>query len=138
MVESVNDEGLVEVGLGDPFQAIVEGQDAALQLGAQGLWMFIANAQVRDMDVGTGARRAAVDFTARLNGTTISIPAGCRDREFAMSDGQLYMVTPFIVALDPSFTGQLAGATVTLTANIRDREGRNAAAESTVVARFPR
>lgn len=130
-------EGSVFVGLGNSFAPIVEGEQVTVQLGAQGLWMFVGAARVRDMEVGSDEQRAAVQFDAIANGRTVSLDVGCRAREFAVVGSDLEMVTPFFVALNPDFTPELDGANVTLVVNVRDYAGRSATDQRSIIARLP-
>lgn len=136
-VSAVTSEGVLEVGLGDPFVPIADGQEVTVQLGAQGLWMFVVSARVQDMEVGLDDRRAAIELDAIADNTTVSLEVGCRGREFADVGGHLQMVTPFFLALDPAFTPQLDGASVTIVGYIRDHAGRAAMDERRVIARLP-
>src|SRR4029078_10643493 len=43
--------GSVELGLGTTFAPVANGQNVDLQLGAQGLWMFVVSARTCDMNV---------------------------------------------------------------------------------------
>ena len=118
---------------------VADGQNVTLQLGAQGLWMFVVTARARDMDVGSGDRQGVIDFSVRdQSGGTISLALGCRVREFAeMNDGYLGLTTPFALPLLPDASSNIEGARVTIHLEVRDTEGRRAIDDRTVVAHFP-
>ena len=129
--------GSAELGLGSSFMPVVAGQNVDLQLGAQGLWMFIVNGRARDMAVGSGDREGVVDVAVfDKTGQTISLDLGCRRREFAeTADGYLEFASPFLLPLNPS--AMVDGATVTIHLQVRDTEGRQAIDERAVVAHVP-
>ena len=131
--------GTAELGLGSAFMPVSDGQDVEVQLGIQGLWMFVVNARARDMDVGSGDREGVVDLTALdQNGAQVSLAVGCRVREFAQTnDGHLELTSAFLLPLLPSVTPVLDGAAITIHLEIRDDEGHRATDERSVVAHLP-
>ena len=131
--------GVAQVGRGSTFLPVSDGEEFAVELGLQGLYMFVVNARVRDMAVGTENVGGAVWFQARDQaGTILSLDVGCRAREFDLtSDGSFDLASPYFLALFPEFTGVLDGAAVTIRVEVRDRDGLQATDERTVIARLP-
>ncbi|HEX2690573.1 MAG TPA: hypothetical protein VHN14_28350 [Kofleriaceae bacterium] len=129
--------GTAELGVGQSFMPVVTGQDVYLQLGAQGLWMFVLTGRVRDMNVGSGDHEGIIDAAVfDKNGQEISLGLGCRLREFAETDdGSLQFTSPFLTPLIPSI--MVDGTTVMLRLQVRDTEGRQATDERAIVARVP-
>jgi hypothetical protein len=131
--------GSVELGLGHPFMPVVSGQDVDLQFGPQGLWMFVVNARTCDMDVGTGDREGAIEATALdRSGQQISIPLGCRVREFVeTSDGCLQTTSSYLLPLRPDVPLSADGTPVTIHLELHDVDGHRATDERSVVAYVP-
>jgi hypothetical protein len=138
-MQPVVEGGAAEVGLGDQFAPITNGQEVTVELGIQGLWMFVVNGRVRDMDVGSEDLRGVITFAALdANAQEISLEVGCRIRTFVeMPDGSRQLDTAFQLALLPQATPLLDGGMITLRLEVRDHEGRQAIDERTVVARMP-
>ena len=129
--------GSVELGLGSTFTPVVNGQTADLQLGAQGLWMFVVNARVRDMSVGSDREGIIEAAVLDQSGNVISLGLGCRLREFVeTADGFLQVTSPYLVPLVPDDT-PIDGTTVKIRLEVRDEEGRRATDERSVVAHVP-
>jgi hypothetical protein len=131
--------GFVEIGHGkSDYVAVTEGETFELELGLQGLWMFIVSARTSGMDIGDGDT-GAIWYTARgPSGEAISLETGCREREFAVSeDGSLEMTDPYFVAILPEHTGLLSGGNITLEVIVRDAAGHEATNVSHVVAKLP-
>jgi hypothetical protein len=131
--------GSAEIGLGSSFSPVVPGQDVELQLGTQGLWMFIINARAHDLNVGSGDQEGVIDVAALDEaGQQISLSLGCRVREFATtSGGDLELTSPYFLPLLPTVTPGAAGLKVTIRLDIRDGEGHRATDERAVVAHVP-
>jgi hypothetical protein len=131
--------GSVELGHGKAdYVAIAEGETFELELGLQGLWMFIVSTRATGMDIGDGDT-AAVWFNAiGPEGQLISLDTGCREREFAVTpEGALQLTDPYLVAILPEHTGLLSGGNITLEVIVRDVEGHEATSVSHVVAKLP-
>jgi hypothetical protein len=131
--------GSVEIGHGKTgYVALVEGETFELELGLQGLWMFIVKARASGMDIGDG-ETAAVWYTAvGPAGEVISLDSGCREREFELAeDGTLEMSEPYFVAVRPEFTGLLTGGNISLEVIVRDAGGHEATNTTHVVAKLP-
>jgi hypothetical protein len=131
--------GSVEPGLGETFTPIVEGQDATLTLGIQGLYMFVTNARVRDLEVGTGDLRGAVRFAAfDTEGQVLTLELGCRVREFIdLGDGSRALDGSYEMPFPPEVSDVLEGTSVTIRIDVRDRTGRQAVDQRTVIAHKP-
>ncbi|MBC7975731.1 MAG: hypothetical protein H7138_12200 [Myxococcales bacterium] len=128
--------GSAELGLGFEFTPVADQEQVELQLGTQGLWMFIVNARAYDMELGTGegVEIDAVD----ASGTVISLEAACRTREFDdQGNGTLQLSSAFLLPLLPDATPTLDGSTITIRLEIRDTKGRRATDERTIVAKLP-
>lgn len=131
--------GDVEVGRSRPYASITDGEDFPLELGPQGLYMFVVTTRVRDIAVSDEERGAVDMFATHPDGAVMSLDGGCRNRTFvAADDGSWEQASPYHVALRPEFNSMLDGLDVTIHVTIRDREGREASAERTVIARMPR
>ncbi|MEO7734272.1 MAG: hypothetical protein ABIY55_25165 [Kofleriaceae bacterium] len=130
--------GAVELGLGDSFTEVHNGQDVNLVLGSQGLWMFVVNARVADMDASAGEIGVLVD-AVDVNGQRASLlDRGCRARQFADNgSGLLQLTTGSLMPLDPNAVANVDGATFTIRIEVRDVDGRRATDERTVVAHTP-
>ncbi len=129
----------MELGLGMDFVPVVDGQDAQVQLGIQGLYMFVVSARVHDMDVGAEDLRGTIHFQA-LDQTAqaISLETGCRVRDFVdAGDGTSVLQSSFFLPLLPAATPTLDGAMLTIRVEVGDHEGRHAIDERTVIARMP-
>ena len=120
------------------FTPITEGQDVPLQLGGQGLEMFVVNARARGMDLGSGDREGVVRFAAiDHNGQTISLEEICRVRAFMdLGDGSQQLASAYLMPLDPAAMG-LDSASITLRVEVRDRLGHRATDTRLIVARLP-
>jgi hypothetical protein len=131
--------GTAEVGLGDNCARIAEGQDVTLTCGTQGLFMFIVNVRVHDMDVNEGAHLGGVGFVATgQDGTKLSLAAsGCRSREFMATDDGLIMTGSYGLATDLNLLSQIDGARVTITVDVRDHLGHHAVDSRIVTAHLP-
>lgn len=136
-VMAVTTGGTAELGLGTDFTPVVDGQDAELQLGLQGLLMFVVNARVRDMDIGSGSPEGAVEVVALAqDGTQASLQSGCRVRVFtALPTGELQLDSPYFLPLQPALA--LEGARFTIRLEIRDVEGLQATEDRAIVAHLP-
>jgi hypothetical protein len=131
--------GSVEIGHGkSDYVAVAEGETFELELGLQGLWMFIVSARTTGMDIGDGDT-AAIWYTALgPSGEPISLETGCREREFAVSaDGSLELTDPNFVAVLPDYTGLLSGGMISLEVVVRDAAGHEATSVTHVVAKLP-
>jgi hypothetical protein len=131
--------GTAEVGLGETCARITEGQDVTLTCGTQGLYMFIVNVRVHDMDVNDSAHLGGVGFVATgQDGTKLSLAAsGCRSREFVVTDDGLIMTGSYGLATDINLLSQIDGARVTITVDVRDHLGRHAVDSRIVTAHIP-
>lgn len=129
--------GTIDLGLGDPFMALTDGQEANYELGLQGLYMFVINARVHGLDLGIEDERGAVRFASFApSGEQMSLEFGCRARDFNPDDGNgQQLATTFFLPFDPTFTPTLDGTTVTIRAEVIDHTGATATTERTVVAR---
>jgi hypothetical protein len=129
------DRGAAEIGLGAPFTALADGQELEVELGIQGLWMFVVNARVPELELATPGAVwfAAVDAA----GAVRSLELGCRTRDFVAAAGGWELAAPYFLAFPPSFTPELDGAALTLRAEVIDRAGHRAVGEHRVVARLP-
>ncbi len=130
--------GAVELGLGDTFTPVRAGQDVDLILGSQGLWMFVINARVQDMDGSAGDIGLLVD-AVDVNGNRASLlDRSCRARKFEDNgSGMLQLTTGSLMPLDPNAVPHVDGATFTIRLEVRDVDGRRATDERTVVAHTP-
>ena len=131
--------GSVELGLGTSFTPVATGQNVELQLGAQGLWMFVVSARTCDMNVGAGDREGAIEATALdRNGQQVSLGLGCRLREFAATgDCCLQPTSPYLVPLGASVSISAGGTPMTIHLEVRDVDGHRATDERSVVAHLP-
>ena len=134
--------GSVELGAGvaegGVFQAITDGQDLQVQLGSQGLWMFVLNARTRDMAVGAGDLEGIIDFSLiDSGGTEVNVQTGCRVRTFSALDDYLALDFGYALPYSPDFNAQIEGHTVTIHLELRDHEGHRAIDERHVVAHLP-
>lgn len=133
--------GTVEVGVtltGNQFASIAEREDVYVELGLQGLYMFVANVRVHDMRIGEGKLGAIeVNAFAETAETELSLAVGCREREFTDGAEGAQLASPFWVALRPEIYDVLDGLVVRLRATVRDLDGLEAIDERTVVARLP-
>jgi hypothetical protein len=131
--------GAGELGLGETFTPVVDGQDVTLELGAQGLWMFIVNTRLPEGDLRAGDL-AGVSASATFDSTreTISIDVSCRVRELAPAGtGYLQLDSPYLLPLQASLTPQLEGSHVTIELEVRDAAGRQGRDRRAVVAHLP-
>jgi hypothetical protein len=131
--------GSVEIGHGSSdYVPVIEGETFQLELGLQGLWMFILSARANGMDISDG-ETAAIWFNAiGPGGEIISLDSGCREREFAVTtDGALELTDPYFVAVLPEHTGLLSGDTISLEVIVRDAGGHEATSITSVVAQLP-
>lgn len=125
--------GAIELGLGFDFATVTSGQDAELALGSQGLWMFIVNARVQNVD-----DEIALSVTAKIDGAQIDGDFGCRTRALVpAADGRLELGEPYFLAMRPDAIGTLEGARVALHVEARDAAGHQAIDDRVVVAHFP-
>jgi len=131
--------GAAEVGLGSDFTPLVEGQDVHVELGIQGLYMFVVNVRVQDMDVSSDGRPGVIYLGAfDQSGQAISLETGCRVREFGdTGGGHQQLSSPYFLPLIPDFTSVLEGAMVTIRLDVRDLDGHQAKDERTVVTHLP-
>lgn len=130
--------GSVELGVGDTFTPITDGQDVDLVFGAQGLWMFVVNARVQGMDATAGDMGLFVDAVDVHGNRASLLDRGCRARMFEDNgSGMLQLTTGSLMPLDPNAVPTLEGATLTIRIEVRDVDGRRAIDERTVVARVP-
>lgn len=133
--------GTCEVGLGTAFAPVASGQDVALELGSQGLWMFLVSGRVPAGNVGAG-ELVGVSAVARLESTgeVASLEFGCRARVLAAAPGDagaLDLESPYLLPMRPELTSVLEGARVTLILDVRDPDGTAARDTRTVVAHIP-
>lgn len=130
--------GSVELGLGNPFTPVVNGQTVDLQFGAQGLWMFVVTARAHDMDVGAGDREGVIEAAVfDQDGNLLSLGLGCRLREFAETgDGFSQVTSPYLVPLVPT-TNLPDGIMVKVHLELRDNQGRRATDERLVITHVP-
>jgi hypothetical protein len=131
--------GSAEIGLGADDVAVVENQDLAVELGPQGLYMFVVNARVQDLDVGAAPRVGGVEFGANdATGQPMTTTPGCRELEFAPTGGGFAQLTaPYYLPFERAVTPVLEGAHVTIQLAVRDPTGRQATAQVDVVAHLP-
>ena len=135
--------GSVELGLGAAqggvFQPITDHEDLNVQLGSQGLWMFVMNARRSDMSVGAGELEGVVYYSLLdQSGGTMSIQTGCRVLEFAPLDGAyLGLRTGYALPFSLDYNSTLEGTIVTIHLELRDHEGHRAVDDRTVVAHLP-
>lgn len=130
--------GSVELGLGDAFTPVTNGQDAAIVFGAQGLWMFVINARVQGMDTSAGDIGLLVD-AVDVHGNRASLfDRSCRPRVFEDNgSGMLELTSGTLMPFDPNAVPHVDGGTFTIRLEVRDADGRRATDERTVVAREP-
>lgn len=116
---------------------VVEGETFTVELGLQGLYMFVLSARVTGMDIADGDV-AAVWFTAYGPANEqISLETGCRSRGFAASEeGSFQMTDAYFVPITPDHYDALAG-NVTLETIVRDVSGNEATSRVSVVAATP-
>lgn len=131
--------GSVEIGHGlGEYTPVVEGETFPVELGVQGLWMFVVSARATGMDISDG-ETAAVWYTASgPTGEVISVEMGCRARAFeSAGEGSFEMTHAYFVPILPSYTSVLGGGTVTLQAIVRDASGHETTASVSVIAALP-
>jgi hypothetical protein len=130
--------GSAEVGRGDPFVSVADGEDFELELGVQGLWMFVLSARVRDVDVGDG-NLGRIDVVAYdQTDAVVSLDVGCRARDWVSTgDGGWELASVYQLALYPGLETMLDGAMVRIELQVGDRDGTYAVDERTVVVRIP-
>lgn len=133
--------GACEVGLGTAFTPIASGQSVALELGSQGLWMFLVSGRVPASNVRAGDL-VGVSAVARLESTgeLASLEFGCRARVLAEAPGDagaLDLESPYLLPMRPELASSLEGARVTLILDVRDPDGTAARDMRTVVAHIP-
>jgi hypothetical protein len=130
--------GAVELGLGDTFTPVRDGQDVELILGSQGLWMFVINARVQDMDASAGDIGVLADVVDGNGDRASLLDRGCRARQFEDDgSGALRLATGSLLPLDPNAVMAPDGATFTIRIEVRDADGRRATDERTVIAHTP-
>ena len=130
--------GAVELGLGDTFTEVRNGQDVDLVLGSQGLWMFVINARVADMDSGAGEIGVLVDAVDVNGARATLLDRGCRARKLEdTGNGVAQLTTGSLMPLDPNAVAMVDGPTFTIRIEVRDVDGRRATDERTVVAHTP-
>ena len=131
--------GTAEVGLGENCARITEGQDLTMTCGPQGLFMFVVNVRVHDMDVNATDHLGGVGFVATgQDGTKLSLAVnGCRSRMFVPSDDGMIMIGSYGVATDLNLLNQIDGARVTIAVDIRDHVGHHAVDSRIVTAHVP-
>ncbi len=131
--------GTAELGFGSQFSPMLDGQDVSLQLGIQGFWMFVVNARVTDMNVGTDADAAAVQFQILdASGNVVSLQTGCRDLDFLPAEGgALQLAAGYALPFDQTFGPKIEGAHVTIEVDVRDRDGREATDRRTIISHMP-
>jgi hypothetical protein len=131
--------GSVELGLGTTFMSIADHQDVDLQLGSQGLLMFVVNGRVRGMVLGAGDLQGGIDAAALdQSHAVVSVATGCRSREFVdTAGGTLDLTVPYLLPMPPSLTATLEGAPITIRIEIRDTAGHRATDERTIIAHLP-
>ena len=130
---------MAELGLGSQFSPMLDGQDVPVQLGIQGFWMFVVNARVTDMNVGTDADAAAVQFQILdASGNVVSLQTGCRDEDFLPAQGgALQLAAGYTLPFDQTFVPQIEGAHVTIEVDVRDRDGREAIDRRNIISHMP-
>jgi len=133
--------GVAEVGLAgtnDVFTPITEGQEIQVELGLQGLYMFVMNTRVRGMRIGP-EEQGAISIHARADtgDVVFSLEVGCREREFVDGPEGAVLASPFWVAIDPSYYSTFDGTPVRLQTIVRDADGIEAMDERRVIARMP-
>ena len=136
---SVVPGGSSELGLGDTFAPLVEGQTVTLELGLQGLWMFLVNARVPEGSFHAGDL-AGVTAVAKLEATgeVASLEVSCRSRMLVPAgDGYLQLENPYLLPIRPELTPQLEGARATLTLDVRDPDGNVARDARGLVMHLP-
>jgi hypothetical protein len=131
--------GSVEIGHGKTdYVAVVEGETFELELGLQGLWMFVVSARATGMDIGDGGTAAIWYNAIGPAGEAMSLDTGCREREFAVTAaGALELTDPYLVAILPDYSALLSGGNITLEVIVRDAAGQEATSRSHVVAKLP-
>lgn len=131
--------GAADIGRGgDAYVPIMDGETFSVQLGLQGLWMFVVSARITGLEVADGETAAVWYEASASDGTLISLPSGCRAREFETSDAQtLEMSEDYFLAILPDYTYVLDGGEVTLQLVARDQQGQQATVERTIVSAMP-
>jgi hypothetical protein len=137
-VPSSNATGAVEIGRGDPYAPMMEGDPIEVQFGPQGLWMFVVRARAEGLSIVPAVDTGAVRFSAiNSKGETISLDLGCEDRNFEdVGDGSV-VTKNFFLAVFPSFSADLDGGMVTLQASVRDKDGNEAFGSTVVTSMMP-
>jgi len=131
--------GTCELGLGNAFSPIVNGQDITLELGSQGLWMFVVNARIPEGAVSAGDF-AGVTALAKLEttGEVTSLEVSCRVRALVPAGaGYLQLESPYLLPMRPDLTAKLDNARVSLTLEVRDPDGNVARDARTLVTHIP-
>lgn len=136
-LERAGEAGSVELGRDRDYAPVIDGETLQVELGLQGLWMFIVNARAFDMDIVPGETAAVWFYAVSQAGETISLDLGCRDREFKATEGGVEMTDPYQLALRPEYSHLLAGGTLTLEVIIRDPSGMEATTTRTIIASMP-
>jgi hypothetical protein len=133
------------VGTGSTFTALVDGQDFSVELGGQGLYMFVVTVRTLGLEVGSGDQEGVVVFSAfDASDAPLSIDFRCRVREFSAVGSTLntpeYRVLSlnYGLALRAEVTNQIEGRPITLDGTVRDTLGHRATARVTVVGHLPR
>jgi hypothetical protein len=131
--------GTVEVGLGTDFTSVAQGEDVQMQLGPQGLWMFIVNARTQNLDVGTGNQQGMVDVQALAqDGTELDISPAIRARDFtAVGTNCKELAEIYTLPLDPTIDSDPDGQMISIQFAVSDHDGHMATDERTVVAHLP-
>jgi hypothetical protein len=130
--------GSVELGLGDTFTAVSNGQDVDVVFGSQGLWMFVVNARVQGMDASAGDIGLFVDAVDGNGNRASLLDRSCRARAFEDNgSGVLQLTTGTLMPIDPNAVPTIEGATFTIRIEVRDGDGRRATDARTVIAHMP-
>ena len=129
--------GTAEVGLGSAFTPVTDGQRVDLQLGVQGLWMFVVNVRTQDLDIAPGQLGGITVGAVDQTGATLSALTACHTREFVVaSDGRLELSSPYFLPMLPT-VDLLDGVVLRLDVEVRDLSGHRASDHRMIVAHDP-
>jgi hypothetical protein len=127
--------GTVELGLGSAFESITDNETVDLQLGGQGLWMFVINLRTSGLDVLSAD--GGVYATTAEGSNIVSLFPGCHPERFDAGSGFDELSSAYLLPFDPTLEDAPDGKTFTITAEVVDVDGHQATDSHTVVAHQP-
>lgn len=129
--------GDVELGLGSAFATITDGETVQLQLGGQGLWMFVIDVRTLGLAVGSDSP-GALSAVIEESGTIVSLFPGCHPESFVpLIGGGEQLANAYLLPFDPTLEASPDGKQFTLHVSVGDLDGRTGSDEHTVIAHVP-